>query len=131
MRKAQKKQAEEFTALLEQAHREIKRMLEAGTPGAAQDLLAQCQEGAVRLGELVEKTEGEGCAAVPLLEDYCELLYRIHGELAAGGGGGAGSVHKRLHRQLIRIRNSIRNDIRKIGRGRVGKECRSRWSPYH
>ena len=112
MRKAQKRQAEEFTALLEQAHREIRRLLESGGTEAAMGLLAQCQEGAMELGGLVEKTEGEGCAAVPLLEGYCELLYRVHGELAAGGGGGAGSVHKRLHRQLIRIRNSIRNDIR-------------------
>ena len=59
MRKAQKKQAEEFTDLLEQVHGEIRRLIETGGALAAMDLLVQCQEGAVQLGELIEKTEGE------------------------------------------------------------------------
>ena len=57
MRKAQKRQIEEFTTLLKQAHKEIKRCIETHNTAAAMDLLAQCQEGAVRTGELIEKTE--------------------------------------------------------------------------
>ena len=60
MRKAQKKQAEEFVQLLGQAHEEIQKSIEAEELSVAQDLLGQCQEGAIRLGELIEKTEGEG-----------------------------------------------------------------------
>lgn len=44
MRKAQKKQAEEFAALLEQVHREIKKYLDAGNSAIALDLLVQCQD---------------------------------------------------------------------------------------
>ena len=68
MRKAQKKQAEEFAALLEQVHREIKKYLDAGNSAIALDLLVQCQEGALKLGELIEKTEGEGFQTVSLVE---------------------------------------------------------------
>lgn len=117
MRKAQKKQAEEFTALLEQAHKEIKRYIETDNVAAAMDLLTQCQEGAVQLGELIEKTEGEDCPVIPLLENYCELVYQIHEELAGcstavGQGVNGNNAHKKLHRLLIQIKNSIRNVIK-------------------
>lgn len=58
MRKARKKQAEDFIKLLGQAHEEIKRLLERGDVFAAMDLLGQCQEGAVKLGGLIESEEG-------------------------------------------------------------------------
>ncbi len=112
MRKAQKKQAEEFTALLEQAHREIKKYIETDQYAESMELLAQCQEGALQLGELIEKTEGEDCKTIPLLEKYCELIYQIHEELAGGQISNGTSVHKKLHRMLILIRNSIKNDIK-------------------
>ncbi len=112
MRKAQKKQAEEFTDLLEQAQGEIKELVETGKTLAAMDLLVQCQEGAVQLGELIEKTEGEDCTVIPILENYCELIYHIHEELSAGVGINPNKIHKRLHRQLIQIKNRIRNDIK-------------------
>jgi len=112
MRKAQKKQAEEFAALLEQVHREIKKYIETGNAAIAMDLLAQCQEGAMQLGKLVETTEGEGCAVIPLLESYCELAYQIHEELAGEQGINADNAHKRLHRLLVQVKNSIRNDIK-------------------
>lgn len=112
MRKAQKKQAEEFITLLEQAHREIKRYMDTGRAGAAMDLLVQCQEGALRLGELAESTEGEDCPLIPLLEDYCELLYQTHEELAGGVCRKGNNCHKRLYNQLAQIRNSIKKDIK-------------------
>ena len=112
MRKAQKKQAEEFTDLLEQVHGEIRRLIETGGALAAMDLLVQCQEGAVQLGELIEKTEGDDCTVIPVLENYCELAYHIHEELSAGVGITPNKIHKRLHRLLIQIKNRIRNDIK-------------------
>lgn len=112
MRKAQKKQAEEFAALLEQAHREIKKYIETTGFAVAMDLLAQCQEGALQLGELIEKTEGDGCKTIPLLESYCEMVYQIHEEIAQGQGVSGNSVYKRLHKLQIQIENSIRHDIR-------------------
>lgn len=112
MRKAQKEQAEAFIELLGQAHEEIRNHVKAGRREVATGLLAQCQEGAVELGGLIEKTEGEGCQAVGLLEEYCETLYKIYEELAGGAGLQAGSVYKGLKKSLIRVANSVRNDIR-------------------
>lgn len=134
MRREQKKQAEDFVKLLGQAHDEIKREIDRKHPEAARDLLTQCQEGAIQLGNLIEATEGEGFATIPLLESYCDLVYEIYGELGRGAASGmetgedegqatkvpaplgtpAGSAkaYKKLRAALLRIESSIRHDIK-------------------
>ena len=78
------------------------------------DLLAQCQEGAVQLGNLIEKTEGEEAATIPLLESYCELAYRIYEEINGGVDEtiNENKIYKKLRKALLQIENSIRNDIK-------------------
>ncbi len=112
MRKAQKRQAQEFLELLAQAHDEIKRSVEKHHILTALQLLADCQEGAVKLGTLIEESEGEGFAAVSLLEDYCERLYELHAALEEGRPVNTGKAYKTLRQSLIRIENSVRNGIR-------------------
>ena len=55
MRITHKKQAEDFIKLLAQAHTEIKTSIETKKNDTAMELLAQCQEGAIGLGNLIEK----------------------------------------------------------------------------
>ncbi|MCI8294191.1 MAG: hypothetical protein HFH53_11775 [Hespellia sp.] len=111
MRKAQKKQAEDFVQLLSDAHQEIRRNLEKQKEEAAMDLLEQCQQGAVQLGTLIEKTEGEDFVTIGILEEYCELVYQIHDQIARGESISSGKVFKNLRRMWIQIENSIKNDI--------------------
>jgi len=94
MRKTQKKQAEDFVELLGQAHEEIKKAVEKENIQTALSLLADCQDGAISLGELIEKTEGESAVTIPLLEEYCELLFRIHTDLCREDGDGQTSEAK-------------------------------------
>ena len=54
MRKTQKEQVESFVSLLEQAHEEIKTNIEKGNVEPVLVTLADCQEGAVALGNLIE-----------------------------------------------------------------------------
>ena len=112
MRKMHQQQAVEFMKLLEQAHSEIKNSIEKKDYSAAQSLLADCQEGAIQLGNLIEATEGEGFATISLLEEYCELIYQFHESLAEGEDVAAGKVYKLLRNQAIKIGNSVRNDIK-------------------
>lgn len=112
MRKAEKRQAEEFVKMLDQAHEEIKRNIEQGRTEDARELLGQCQEGAISLGELIEAFEGEQFVTIPLLEAYCEVVYQVHEELGADTTVNANNVYKRLRKALIQISNSIRNDIK-------------------
>lgn len=115
MRWEQKKQAEDFLKLLREAHEEIRREIERGNL-AAMGLLAQCQEGAIQLGNLIEtKTEeGKHAATIPWLESYCETVYRLHEELgdAPEGRANGGRIHKKLRNALMRVEGSVRNDIK-------------------
>ncbi len=111
MRKAQKEQAEEFIKLLGQAHDEIRKAIAGKNITAAADLLVQCQEGAVELGNLIEQVEGDTAPAIPLLEQYCERVYQVHQEMTEQGMD-ADKAHKKLRKSLLPAENSIRNDIK-------------------
>lgn len=112
MRKAQKKQIEELLALLEQAHNEIKRLVENKEFKKAMRLLGECQESAVQVGELIEKAEGENLPTIARLEDYCEVLYGIHEELSQDMAAVPAKLYKKLRRSLIQVENSVKNDIK-------------------
>ncbi len=111
MRRYQKKIANEYIQLLEQAHGAVKKSMEARDEGTVLDLLGQCQEAAIQLGTMIEAEEGEGFATVKLLEDYCELVFQVYTLVTQKQPLNPSKVHKQLKKQLIPIDNSIRQDI--------------------
>lgn len=111
MKKAKKKLAEDFTALLDQTHTEIQKAIGQNKTALAMDLLSQCQEGAVNLGNMIESEEGEDAATIPLLEDYCELIYQTYEKLRAGQPREATQAYTDLCSSLIQIQKSVREDI--------------------
>lgn len=112
MRKAQKKQAEEFVQSLRQANKEIRKAMEhEGQAALALDLLEQCQEGAIGLGGMIERLEGENAPTVRLLEDYCELLYQYHEKLLREQPIQAGREYKILQDAISEVEKSVQKDI--------------------
>lgn len=112
MKKTDKKKAEEFLDVMQRAHVAVKKMLEVKNFASALDLLEQCQSYAISLGQQIESVEGEGFITVTFLEEYCELVYQIYQEIQQLPQVNAIRVHNRLAKVLIKIGNSIRNDIR-------------------
>ena len=112
MRKAQKQQAEDFIKVLGEAHDEIRKAIEKKNISAAMSLLADCQDGAIALGNLIESTEGEDFPTTALLETYCEQVYRLYEDLEKGLPIGAGKAYKGLRQQLFKIDSSVKNEIR-------------------
>lgn len=112
MRRAEKKQIMEFIQTLYTAHDEIKKQLEAGSGNTAQGVLGDCQDGAIQLGGLIETAEGEECEVIPMLEEYCELVYQIHEEIGRIEELKANKIYKRLNKQLIQIENSMRSAVK-------------------
>ncbi len=51
MRKAQKEQVKGFAELLSQAHIQIQEALAKGNTAEAMELLGQCQDGTMKIGE--------------------------------------------------------------------------------
>lgn len=112
MRKAQKKLTEDYLKLINQAHDGIRKALKLRNFLVAKDLLEQCQEIAVKAGELIEQSEGENHAAVLCLEDYCEAVYQFYERIRQGDLPDADKAHKRLRRIVIQAENKIRNEIK-------------------
>lgn len=111
MRKSKKNRVEASVNLLEQAIHKTEQVLEKKNAAAALELLEHSQEAAIETGTLIEAEEGEGTAAVRMLEEYCEQLYLIYEAVRGGENVNPGSVCKGLRKKLIRIENSIKNDI--------------------
>ncbi|MGJ4852140.1 hypothetical protein ACH6CV_18060, partial [Bacillota bacterium Meth-B3] len=66
-------------------------------------LYADCQDGAVSVGQFIEATEGESTRTVTLLEEYCDLLFKAHnGEID----------DKPLRKQLYKIATSVKTELK-------------------
>lgn len=111
MRNMQKQEVLGLIDSLHQAHEEIKGALAQNNLSLAQNMLAECQEFAISLGESIETLEGEGHATVSCVEEYCEALFHIHEELTDGQVS-ENKIYKRLRKQLVKVENSAKNDIR-------------------
>ena len=78
-------------------------LLETIKEAQSEGLYADCQAGALSVGEFIENIAGEDTQTVALLEDYCELLYRAStGEI----------TEKPLIKQLIAIENSVKTELK-------------------
>lgn len=111
MRSAQKQEVLDCIDSLYKAGEEIREALKRNDNVLAQNMLSQCQEFAVSLGENIEKLEGEKHATVSCLEEYCEALYRVYSELDSGTVN-FNKLYKMLKKPLLGVESSAKHDIR-------------------
>ena len=111
MTRAQKKQIEEFLKLLRKAHQAIKKEIEKKNDTTVMDLLQQCQDGAIQVGEMIDNSEGEGSVTIPLLENYCEVVYQVYEELGQTEKINVEKIYKKLDKALVSVENCVRNNI--------------------
>lgn len=112
MRRKEKNQVLEFVQTLNSAHGEVRKQLENNNRSAVLEILEICQDGAIQMGDLIETAESEECKVIPMLEEYCELLYQIHEEISQDEDIKANKVYKRLNKQLIQIENSVKSAVK-------------------
>ncbi len=62
---------------LQEAHQVLGELQAKGQKGEMAELLADCQDGAIAIGNQIEAVYGEGTKSVQALEAYCETLYHI------------------------------------------------------
>jgi len=96
--------------ILFQTHDEIKKSIESNQYLATQQMLIQCQENAINMGNMIEEYEGEEFVTVSYIEQYCDALYDVYQEVDSKCAN-ANKVFKYLKRQLLKVENSIKNDI--------------------
>lgn len=110
MRKAQQREILSVIATIDQAHEEIRHALEKKALDPAKQMLVECQECAIDLGNAIEQIEGEGFVSVSYLEKYCDTVYRLYEETNAGSN--PAKVVKTLRKTLLQVENSIKNDVK-------------------
>lgn len=88
MRLYQKKQHLKALERLMEAQEDVCRSIEKGEAQEAAELLAWCQQEAVRVGTAVEETEGNGTGTVHSLEEYCDLVYQLYENVQREGAAG-------------------------------------------
>lgn len=108
MRKALKNNLLEIFKTIYEAHEIVKGFIEKKEYENAQNLLADCQDTAIQIGNIIEESEGEGFVTVSFLEEYCEALYEVSINLSESNGY---KVQKQLDKKVIKAENSVRNDI--------------------
>ncbi len=109
MRKYLKTQCLNTIDILCEAHSEIISLIEKKQNDAAAALLGQCQQGAIKVGEILDSVEGEDTEEVHQLELYCEMAYRLSEDITSGQSDNAGKAVKILRKPLMRAANGIRN----------------------
>jgi len=120
MRKYHQKMILELLKSLEEATDNLKKLFSKKEFQALTNLLADCQESAVQVGQFIEQIEGEqeqkqktqrtSRTTIAYLEEYCELLYHANEELNKPESG-AGPI-KKLQKQIIKIEESVKSDLK-------------------
>lgn len=77
MRKKTKKDIKSIIQTMHDAHRYVMDLIRSSRFPEVNDVLSQCQECALKIGEKIEESEGQDTQAVACLEFYCEQLYRL------------------------------------------------------
>lgn len=108
MRRYKKKELLETADMLVEANEVIGRLCKSNTERAL-EILEQCQESAILLGNLIE-SKGDGYAElVEVLENYCENIYQMSTVLSDEEQ--IRKLSKKIQKQLTYLNNKIRNEI--------------------
>lgn len=104
MRKYKKNQLVKMIDTLETANQLLKKIIIKGNREQICDILENEQNAAIAIGEQIERSEGESCKTVRLLEDYCESLWEMSQKET-------GQEWKFLRKTLVRQAGEIKTAI--------------------
>lgn len=109
MRKNQKKQILELINTIQEVHNEIGKLLEKKCYDEARDLLAQCQEAAIEIGNSIEEWEGKQAGVVSDIVIYCETLFKIYESISSEISGE--KTYKTLRDIMSHIQKRVHEEI--------------------
>ena len=108
MRRYKKKELLETAEMLVEANDIIGRLC-ISNPDRALEILGQCQESAILLGNLIESKGEQYTGLIEILESYCDKMYQM--SMALSDEEQIRKLSKKIQRQLIQLNNKIRHEI--------------------
>lgn len=112
MKKDIKEQLIQLLITLQIAHQEVQDRLEKKEYGAVQNLLADCQESAIFIGNTIEQFEKNQEEIVSILEKYCERLFCISSELKAPESLNGEEIRMELNRYAGEVCERVKKEIK-------------------
>lgn len=113
MRKKDKQKALEFVKTLYLAHEEINKAMDRNNPELAFTLLAQCQQGAGALENMIENLDGRESSALPSIRSYKSKLHGIGQEQMET------LSFEKTYKMLISYLQEVEGDIKNFIPGRI------------
>lgn len=93
---------------LEEVNDSVVRNVEDGAQ-ISLEVLVDCQDSAIAVGNEIENCGADGEEVVHLLEAYCENLYQMSTKL--DDAGFCRKLAKKIQKQLVQIRNHVKYDL--------------------
>lgn len=109
MRKFQKKMLLELVETLYEAHSIINKKVENNDIQNIYELLTECQNTAIQMGTIIEKSEKKDTITVQYLEEYCEMLFQLY--RCVERKESINMVYNSLNTKLDEVKFSLEKDI--------------------
>lgn len=109
MRNRKKEELLEIIETLQGAIAELQRLIAEHKSEAVLELLADCQNAAIVVGNTIEESEQTETEAVHSLEEWCELIY---GCAKCGNEWEQLKCCEQMNQKLVQIQDEIRNGIK-------------------
>ncbi|MDR0307501.1 MAG: hypothetical protein LBI42_11780 [Chitinispirillales bacterium] len=110
MRKIHQKMILDLLRSLSEANDNLKKLLQKKEMQALTNLLADCQDTAIQIGQFIENNEGKGRVTVTYIQEYCDLLYHANDELNKPES--SSGIIKKLQKQIFKIENSVNEELK-------------------
>ncbi len=108
MRRYQQRKVIELIKTLNEATNQLHILFSSKDFSSIINLLKECQNFAIQIGNFIETIKGEGTQSVSFLEEYCDLLYQASLEVSSGKG----EVITRLQNNLVEIENCVKVELK-------------------
>lgn len=109
MRRNIKQKIFDIIKTINDAHNQISRLLKKQDIETAKNLIGDCQNAIIYIGETIGSSEGEDIITLKLIEEYCKNSFDIYNSLS--NNYDYRQAIKTLNKDLTEIKKSIRNDI--------------------
>ncbi|MBR4981557.1 MAG: LicD family protein [Lachnospiraceae bacterium] len=113
--------------VLENAHLGLCKLLLIQEKETAMQLLINCQECALTMGEAIEKTVADSDQLIVSLEEYCELVFQLYQLLQSGENPDPEAVYRLLQEQLAVVKEQYTKEYPKKKKIVFVVDKASRW----
>lgn len=117
MRVKQYELIQQMLELMDKVHKKLEDIITLNKQSdyleSLSNMLVESQGLAIKIGNIVEESEGESQKLIGFLEDYCELIYLVNEELnnTSEDENDIDRLCKKTRKIFLKIKNSVKHDI--------------------